>query len=79
MLEKVAEVMPHWIEIKVVVGVKYIKMLDEKQDPNLIEYICSEQIEKLKLRRSTRKTATQIEEEKVAQWKQYLKDERIDG
>ena len=31
MLEKVAEVMPNWIEVKTVVGVKYIKMLDKKQ------------------------------------------------
>ena len=31
------------------------------------------------IRRSTRKPAKQIEEEKRAQWKQYLKEERIDG
>ena len=30
-------------------------------------------------RRSTRKTSKQIEEEQRAQWKQYLKEERIDG
>ena len=31
------------------------------------------------LRRSSRKSAKQIEEEQRAQWKQYLKEERIDG
>ena len=31
------------------------------------------------LRRSSRKSASQIEEEQRAQWKQYLKEERIDG
>ena len=30
-------------------------------------------------RRSSRKPAKQIEEEQRAQWKQYLKEERIDG
>ena len=31
------------------------------------------------IRRSSRKPAKQIEEEQRAQWKQYLKEERIDG
>ena len=31
------------------------------------------------LRRSSRKSAKQIREEQRAQWKQYLKEERIDG
>ena len=48
MLEKVFEVMPHWIEVKTVVGVKYIKMLDKKLDPNLIETVCAEKIKSLK-------------------------------
>jgi len=48
MLEKVAEVMPNWIEVKTVVGVKYIKMLDKKLDPNLIESTCAEKIKFLK-------------------------------
>ena len=54
MLEKVAEVMPHWIEIKVVVGVKYIKMLDKKLDPNLIESTCAEKIKSLKPKTETK-------------------------
>ena len=48
MLEKVFEVMPHWIEVKTVVGIKYIKMLDKKLDPNLIESTCAEKIKSLK-------------------------------
>lgn len=48
MLSKVAEVMPHWIEVKTVVGCKYIKMLDKKLDPNLIESTCAEKIKSLK-------------------------------
>ena len=46
--EKVSEVMPHWIEVKTVVGVKYIKMLDKNRDPNLIETVCAEKIKSLK-------------------------------
>ena len=48
MLSKVAEVMPNWIEVKTVVGIKYIKMLDKKLDPNLIESTCAEKIKSLK-------------------------------
>ena len=46
--EKVSEVMPHWIEVKTVVGVKYIKMLDKNLDPNLIETVCTEKIKSLR-------------------------------
>ena len=46
--EKVSEVMPHWIEVRTVVGVKYIKMLDKNLDPNLIETVCTEKIKSLR-------------------------------
>ena len=80
MLSKVAEVMPKWIEIKVVDGVKYIKMLDKTLDPNTIETIFAEKIKALKLnRRSSRKPGNVIVEERINLWKEYLKEERIDG
>ena len=48
MLEKVSEVMPHWIEVKTVAAVKYIKMLDKNLDPNLIDTVCTEKIKSLR-------------------------------
>lgn len=48
MLEKITEVMPSLIEVKVVVGVKYIKLLDKNIDPNVIETLCAEKIKALK-------------------------------
>ena len=84
MLVKVAEVMPKWIEIKFVVGVKYIKMLEKNLDPKEIETTCAEKIKALNLnsksnRRSPRKPANVIKEERRNLWKEYLKEERIDG
>ena len=48
MLEKVSELMPHWMEVKTVVGVRYIKMLDKNLDPNLIDTVCTEKIKSLR-------------------------------
>ena len=52
MFEKLAEVMPQWIEVKTVVSVKYIKMLDKDQDPNLIERIFAENFKSLRPKKS---------------------------
>ena len=40
--------MPKLFDIRVVVGVKYIKILDKKVDPNTIESQCREQIKSIK-------------------------------
>ena len=48
MLTKVHELMPALFDIRVVVGVKYIKILNKKMDPNQIEKQCREKIVDLK-------------------------------
>ena len=44
MIEKLFELVPKWIEVKVVVGTKYCKLLDREINPVFIEEICAKKI-----------------------------------
>ena len=40
MIEKLYELQPKWLEVKIVVGTKYCKLLDRELSPVVIEDIC---------------------------------------
>ena len=44
MIEKLFEIAPKWIEVKIVVGTKYCKLLDREINPTFIEEICSKKL-----------------------------------
>jgi len=44
MLEKLYELQPKWLEVRIVVGTKYCKLLDRNLSPTVIEDLCKEKM-----------------------------------
>lgn len=47
MLEKLYEIQPKWLEVRIVVGTKYCKLLDRDLSPVVIEELCQKMMKQI--------------------------------